>query len=69
MELVDTSQILHAVAVMIQRYGENAPEQAAIRVKELSDRGDSEGADIWQQVEAELQIRLLERETRANNQH
>lgn len=68
MEQIDTSQILHAVNVMIQRFGENAAEQAAIRAKELSERGDSESAEVWQQVEAVLQTRRLERDVQPDTQ-
>jgi|TARA_B100001971_G_C18155145_1_gene518074 hypothetical protein len=60
MESIDTTQILHAVKVMIQRYGNAAPDQAAMRAKELSDRGDEEGAEIWLQVEVQLLARLTE---------
>lgn len=69
MELIDATQILHAVKAMLQRYGDNAPEQAAIRAKELADRGDAEGAEIWQQVEVELIARLTEKRDRPNSRH
>lgn len=69
MESIDATQILHAVKAMMQRYGDDAPEQAAIRAKELADRGDAEGAEIWQQVEVELQARLTKKRDRPNSRH
>jgi len=69
MDLIESSQILHAVKVMIQRFGENAPVQAAIRARELSDLGDSEGAQVWQQVEVELLSRLTEQSAQHTAQH
>jgi hypothetical protein len=69
MEAIDTSQILHAAEVMIQRYGEHAREQAAIRAKELSDIGDPEGAKVWQQVEVVLRTRLHRERVHSNLHH
>ena len=67
MESIDASQILHAVEVMVKRYGESAGEQAAIRAKELSDSGDSEGAQVWQEVALELKTRLAEKHPSSAN--
>jgi|TARA_Y100000310_G_scaffold229967_1_gene232392 hypothetical protein len=69
MESIDPTQILHAVKVMLLRYGEDAPEQAAIRAKELSDRGDEEGAAIWLQVKVELHARLAEKLDQRDSRH
>ena len=69
MEGIDTSQILHAAEVMVQRYGENAREQAAIRARELSDIGDPEGAKVWQQVEVVLRTRLHREHNHSTFQH
>lgn len=56
----ESAQVLHAARAMIRRYGEHAHHEAAMRVKELSDCGDPEGAKLWGRVVAELLVRIPE---------
>ena len=48
---IDASEIVHAAETMLQRFGTDSARQAAIRAGELADRGDPEGAELWQCIE------------------
>lgn len=54
----DTSEIIHAVETLLQRFGEDSAYQAAIRANELANRGDLEAAELWRCIERELRARL-----------
>jgi hypothetical protein len=54
----DASDITHAAETLLQRFGEDSAHQASIRARELANRGDSEGADLWRRIEKELRTRL-----------
>lgn len=54
----DTCEIAQAAEKLLLRFGEDSAHQASIRVRELANRGDSEGADLWRQIEYELRNRL-----------
>jgi hypothetical protein len=41
---------LRAAKQFIERFGQNAPRQAALRAEELSAQGDEDGAAIWLRI-------------------
>ncbi len=47
--------IYRAAAVLIKRYGEDAPIQAAMRADKLLDEGDMEGSALWRQILAAIE--------------
>ena len=46
-EMISDKQIYQAATVLIEKYGEDAPIEAALRADELLDRGDIDGERVW----------------------
>ncbi len=59
--MIPDRDIYRAAAVLIKRYGEDAPIQAAMRADELLDEGDLDGQAVWRQIFAAIE-ELLRKE-------
>jgi hypothetical protein len=42
--------IQHAAERFIERFGNDAPREAAMRMNELRDSGDHDGHELWQKI-------------------
>jgi len=63
--MIPESDIWRAALAMVKRYGADAEVEAAIRVDELLDEGDTDGAGAWQRITnaiERLQLQQLEPE-------
>ncbi len=47
--------IYRSAEALINRYGQDAPIQAAMRADELLDESDMEGSAVWKQILAAIQ--------------
>jgi hypothetical protein len=52
--------IRSAAEKLIQRYGEDAPREAAQRAEELHSAGDEEGYALWSQIRGKVESLLQE---------
>jgi hypothetical protein len=48
--MITDLDILRCAQILIKRYGDGAALEAAVRVDEMLDRGDSDGARVWRQI-------------------
>lgn len=46
--ITDEMNIQRAAEIFIERFGKDAPREAAIRMDELRESGDTDGHDLWQ---------------------
>ncbi len=45
--MIPDKEIYQAATILIKRYGDDAPIQAAMRADELLEKGDLDGQRIW----------------------
>ena len=48
--MTEEMDIQHAAERFVDRFGNNAPREAAMRMGELWDSGDTYGHDLWQKI-------------------
>ena len=48
--MTEEMDIQHAAERFIERFGNDAPREAAMRMNELRDSGDHDGHDLWQKI-------------------
>jgi hypothetical protein len=49
--VISEIDIWRAAALMVKRYGDNAPIESGKRADELANAGDDDGAAIWRRIE------------------
>ena len=45
--MIPDKEIYQAATILIKRYGDDAPIQAAMRADELLEKGDLDGQRVW----------------------
>ncbi len=48
--MTEEMDIQHAAELFIERFGNDAPTEAAMRMDELRDSGDTDGHALWQKI-------------------
>ena len=53
--MISDLDIWRSAQVMVKRYGDDAPIEAAARADEMLDQGDMDGFAIWQRITAAVE--------------